>query len=105
MAYAINVTGADPYKFIAWAGVHIYEELHKTNKEEAIKFLSSSIAALNRVLIIEKRSVPEWYLRKALQMVISENANKGHIGLGKNGLYMAFKGAALVSFDANLVEE
>ena len=95
-AYSITVTGSDPYKFLAWAGVYIYTELYKTDKEVAIKFLSASIVALNRSLKVSKKILPEWYIKKSLQMVINEFNNHNHIGLGANGLYMAFKGASLV---------
>jgi hypothetical protein len=95
MAYDISVTGSDPYKFLAWAGVYIYETLYKSDREFAIKFLSASIAALHRMLIeTGKSSLPEWFLRKSLLMVISEYNSKPHLGLGRNGLYMTFKAAA-----------
>jgi hypothetical protein len=95
MAYSVSVSGSDPYKFLAWAGVFIYENLYKKDKEAAIKFLSSSVAALNRSLLLCDKTMPEWYLRKALKMVVNEFDNGHHIGLGKNGLYMAFKGPSL----------
>lgn len=95
MAYDISVTGSDPYKFLAWAGVYIYEALHESDREVAIKFLSASIAALNRMVVqTGKNSLPEWFLRKALFMVISEYNSRPHLGLGRNGLYMTFKAAA-----------
>lgn len=95
MAYNVSVTGSDPYKFLAWAGVYIYEALYRSDKEAAVKFLSASIVALNRMIIQTGKSpLPEWFLRKALFMVISEYNSKPHLGLGRNGLYMTFKAAA-----------
>jgi hypothetical protein len=99
-AYSITVTGSNPYKFLAWAGVCIYKELYQQEKEVAIKFLSASIAALNRSLKESGKYLPEWYIKKSLQMVINEFNNNNHIGLGANGLYMAFKGALLVDKQA-----
>lgn len=96
VTYNVCVTGSDPYKFLAWSGVLIYENLHTSDREAAIKFLSAAIAALNRALLESGKTVPDWYLRKALSMVINEFASQAHLGLGKNGLYMAFKGASLV---------
>jgi len=95
-AYSITVTGSDPYKFLSWAGVAIYQELYQQEREIAIKFLSASIAVLNRSLIESKKVLPDWYLKKIIKMVINEFDNNEHIGLGANGLYMAFKGASLV---------
>jgi len=95
-AYTVTVNGSDPYKFLSWAGVVIYKNLYKSDREEAIKFLSASISALNKDLNLENKNLPEWYLRKALKMVINEFDNDQHLGLGANGLYMAFKGASLV---------
>jgi len=96
-AYTVTVSGSDPYKFMSWAGVFIYENLYESNRQQAIKFLSSAIAALHNALMLEGKELPTWYLRKALKMVISEFNNNNHIGLGANGLYMAFKGASLVN--------
>lgn len=95
MAYSVSVSGSDPYKFLAWAGIFIYENLKTTDREVAIKFLASSIAAMNRSLLLCGKNLPDWYLRKLLRMVINEFDNNHHIGLGRNGLYMAFKGASL----------
>jgi len=98
-AYSITVTGSDPYKFLAWAGVFIYNELYKSDKEVAIKFLSASVVALNRSLLESNKKLPKWYLKKSIHMVISEFNNNNHVGLGANGLYMAFKGASLVQVE------
>lgn len=96
MAYNITVQGSDPYKLLAWSGVFIYETLINSDKDIAIKFLSCSVVALNRMLIeTGKKALPEWYLRKSLKMVLSEYTGKQNLGLGRNGLYMAFKGASL----------
>jgi len=95
-AYSITVTGSDPYKFLSWAGIVIYQELYQQEREIAIKFLSASIAALNRSLLESGKFLPDWYLKKIIKMVINEFDNNEHIGLGANGLYMAFKGASLV---------
>ncbi|MCT7553817.1 hypothetical protein [Aliarcobacter butzleri] len=95
-AYDVTVSGSDPYKFLAWAGVFIYEELLKTDKEVAIKFLGSSVVALNRMIKETKGEfLPDWYIRKAIKMVLNEYNGKVKLGLGRNGLYMAFKGASL----------
>ena len=94
--YDVSVSGSDPYKLLSWAGVYIYESLYKSDREIAIKFLSSTIVALNRSLKLTNKELPEWYLTKTLKMVVNEFDNDNHLGLGKNGLYMAFKGASLV---------
>lgn len=94
--YGVSVSGTDPYKFLAWSGIQIYTDMKDVDREIAIKFLSSAIAAMNRSLLEEKKEFPEWYLRKILKMVISEFNGKCHLGLGKNGLYLAFKSASIV---------
>jgi len=95
-AYNLSVSGSDPYKFLSWSGIYIYKSLYKTDREVAIKFLSSTIVALNRSLKLINKKLPENYLRKILKMVINEFDNDSHLGLGQNGLYIAFKSAALV---------
>lgn len=95
--YGVSVTGSDPYKFLAWAGIQIFEDMKSHDKEIAIKFLSSSIAAMHRALLEEGRSLEDWYLKKIIRMVVSEYNGKNHLGLGKNGLYIAFKSASIVA--------
>ena len=63
-AYNISVSGSDPYKFLSWSGIYIFKTLYKTNREVAIKFLSSTIVALNRSLKLIDKELPEDYLRK-----------------------------------------
>ena len=96
MAYDVSVTGSDPFKFLSWAGINIYTNLYKSDREVAIKFLSSAIAALNRSLVLTGKEFPDWYLKKIIKMVINEFDKDEELGLGKNGLYLTFKGASLV---------
>jgi hypothetical protein len=95
-AYDVSVTGNDPYKFLSWSGIYIYESLYKSDREIAIKFLSVATVTLHNALKLSGKELPEWYLKKTLKMVINEFDNNNHLGLGRNGLYMAFKGASLI---------
>jgi len=94
--YTVSVNGSDPYKILAWAGVYIYVKLYKEHKRQAIQFLSCTVVLLNRTLLESGKSLPDWYIKKTIEMVLSEFNGGNHLGLGKNGLYMAFKGASLV---------
>lgn len=94
--YPAMVTGSDPYKFLAWVGVFMYEHLYDENNPELARhMLLCAIAALRFTLKKEGRNVPTWFAGQCVGMVESEYRGDGHLGIGRNGLYMAFKGISI----------
>jgi len=95
-AYTVKVNGVDPYKIFSWVGLYFYDEsLKKYGTDVADAFLKTTILAMNRSLWEEGKQLPPLYLKKIYKMVKSDFNGKASIGIGKNGLYLAFRSASL----------
>lgn len=96
--YNVKVNGIDPYKFLSWSGLYLYEMvLHNEELSELI--LQSTIIVMNRTLVEEGKILPKLFLKKIYNMIKSEYRGKNHLGLGRNGLYLAFRSASLCYFE------
>jgi hypothetical protein len=96
--YNVPVNGIDPYKFLSWSGLYLYE-LTMHNEELSDLILKSTIIIMNRTLVEEGRILPKLFLQKIFNMVKSEYRGKDSLGLGKNGLYLTFRSASLCQFE------
>jgi len=98
--YSVPVNGIDPYKFISWIGLNLYDRtLNEYPEKISDGILKSTIIVMNRTLVEEGRLLPKYYLRKLFDMVKNDYSGKEHLGLGKNGLYLVFRSASLCQLE------
>jgi hypothetical protein len=96
--YNVSMNGIDPYKVLAWAGIRLYKLILEFNREMAEEVLACTFVALERTLKSEGKTVPQRFIQKLFKMTIAEYSNKSDIGIGANGLYVAFRMASLSEY-------
>lgn len=100
-SYGVPVKGVDCYKFFAWMSFEFYKSTC-SNLGMAKDLVLSCITAMVTTLALENKSIPEPFVGKMIKMLFNEYGNhRQHIGLGKNGLYIAFRCASLVDMQTN----
>lgn len=96
--YNVPMNGIDPYKVLAWSGIRLYTSVLDFNRDMAEQVLSCTFVALERTLKSEGKAVPQKFIQKLFKMIVSEHSNKSDIGIGANGLYVAFRMASLSEY-------
>lgn len=86
-SYNVRVTGIDPYKFTAWAGMYLFRRIDNHN------MIAATIATLRRYLVLEGKDLDNIFCQKLLLMAHNDIKNDS-VAIGKNGLYMSFRTAS-----------
>jgi hypothetical protein len=96
--YNVPINGIDPYKVLSWAGIKLYKIALEFNKQMAEELLACTFVALERTLKSEGKIVPTKFIQKLFKMTIAEYNNNSDMGIGANGLYVAFRMASLSEY-------
>jgi len=89
----LNVTGMEPYKIVSWGGLNLCEKYKKIDEDKAKLILAVTIATLNKFLEQDiNKAFKQDFIQKLFRMIRYECKEEYAFGIGKNGLYMIFKG-------------
>ncbi|NOQ30306.1 MAG: hypothetical protein GQ570_04190 [Helicobacteraceae bacterium] len=94
--FNVTVNGLDPYKFLAWSGIELYAMVNDEVLGDMI--LNCTIISLRRALEEDGKQVTFGFIKKLKKMIKKEFMGESDLGLGKNGLYVAFRMASLAEY-------
>lgn len=110
--YNIDVTDVCPYKFLAWSGYMLANNVYSNDtlsRTFAKLSIYTAIIAMRRLLKEDGVKIENSFLKKVLRMVLSEirgsktgSFNDCQLGLGMNGFYMMFRTASICEKDSKI---
>lgn len=89
--HKLNVNGACPYKIISWLSYTLAENEFANNKKLAMIYIEVGISMMRKMLKEAGKELNADSEKKLISMVNAELENNHHVGIGKNGLYTAFR--------------
>lgn len=91
--YTVRVNSTDPFKFLAWAGSILFNDIKKESTKREV-YLAIAVATMLHLLQENDKNLSIEFVQKLLIMAKHDESAKDHLAIGKNGLYMAFRSAS-----------
>ena len=96
LEYTVYVNSTDPFKFIAWIGLFLFNDIKKQSSRRNA-YILISVGIMKRKLEYKNKILDISFVRKLYEMTIHDkNSEKDHLAIGMNGLYMSFRSASMV---------